>query len=243
MPLAALGLAIWHGVSPDKPKIDAIIIALLVIAILPWISTLIESLKYGELEIKLRDIVKKTEEAKGAAESARLLVITQTESERQKESRAAAVEKMAGKPPLQQLEQLVAEYKGIRAANPPSDYRTRLMTRIMTQMREVARSLPESDMLLWLRDEDPARRLAAYAFFYENPEFAQVDALVKSVMKSDNPPFAQYWGILALERVIGVRGQATVSNQTKVALKHMLSELKPGTDRQYELLRLIQSLD
>ncbi len=243
MPLIALALAIWHGLSPDKPKIDAIVIALLVIAVLPWIGTLIESLKYGELEIKLRDAVKKADEAKGAAESARLLAISQSESDVQKESRAAALDKSPGEAPLKQLEKLASEYQTVRAANSPGDYRTQLMTGIMTQMREVARSLSESTMLPWLKDPDPARRLAAYAFFYEKPDFTQLDALVESVMNPDNKPFAQYWGILAIQRVVGSRGRTPVAQNTKVTLKRFVSELKPGTDRHYELSRLIKGLD
>jgi hypothetical protein len=54
LPSAALGLAIIHMLSPDKPKIDAIIVALMLIGLLPWIGRLIESLKYGDVEIKLR---------------------------------------------------------------------------------------------------------------------------------------------------------------------------------------------
>jgi hypothetical protein len=34
--------------------VDAITVALIVLAILPWLGSLIESLKYGDLEIKLR---------------------------------------------------------------------------------------------------------------------------------------------------------------------------------------------
>lgn len=46
---------------PGKPKIDTIVIALLIIAVLPWIGALIESLKYGELEVGLLDVVKKAD--------------------------------------------------------------------------------------------------------------------------------------------------------------------------------------
>ena len=243
LPLAAISLAVLHGFCPDKPKVDAIVIALLIIAVLPWIGALIESLKYGELEVKLRDAVKKANEAKGAAESARLLAITQSETDLQKESRTAASERFAGQSPLQQIQDLATEYSKVRAANPPGDYRTSLMTGIMKQMREAARSLSESEILPWLQDEDPARRLAAYAFFYEKPDFAQLTALLKSVMDPQNKPFAQYWGILALQRTIGTRGLAPVPNETKVTLKRFLSRLKPGTDRYYELSRLIQTLE
>src|SRR5260370_27212228 len=115
---------------------------------------------------------------------------------------------------MEQMERLAEEYSETRRNNPPGDFRTALMTEIMSRMRGLAPRLPEASVLTWLKDPDHARRLAAYAFLYARPDFTQVDALIDSVANRHNPPFAQYWGIMALQKVIGARVQAVVSNHT-----------------------------
>jgi hypothetical protein len=245
VPLVALGVAILHSISPDRPKIDAIIVALLVMGLLPWISNLVETLKYGDLEIKLRKMEAKAEEAMGAAESARQLIIVQNEDSLpgHLEGTMAAVSPVGEGKEMEAMQRLVDDYRQTRKNNPPGDYRTALMTGIIRRMRTLAASIPQSQILPWLNDEDPARRLAAYAFLYARPAFAQVNALVKSVANRNNPPFAQYWGIMALQKIIGSRGQAKVSSETRAELKALLSRLSRGTDRHYELSRLLQSLE
>jgi hypothetical protein len=244
VPLVALSAAALHGFSPDQPKVDAIVIALLIIGLLPWIGSLIESLKYGDLEIKLRKAEAKAEEAKGAAESARLLAISQTETAAHGESDGAKtfIAPAAGKE-MAQMELLAQAYAQIRKTNPPGDFRTALMTEIMSRMRALAPHVGKESILPWLEDADHARRLAAYAFLHVKPDFTEVDRLLSSVGNPDNPPFAQYWGIMALQKLIGTRGQAGISAQTKANLKAFLSRLRRGTDRHYELTRLLKSLE
>jgi hypothetical protein len=244
VPLVALAIAAIHAFTPDTPKVDAITLALVVIALLPWLGSLIESLKYGDLEVKLRQAEAKADEAKGAAESARRLAIGQTEAKSQTAVSGAAVPTRAAPPhTIEEMERLATEYVQTRKNNAPGDYRTGLMTEIIHRMMAVATGVPEEAILPWLKDPDHARRLAAYAYLYARPNFAHVDALLESVANRQNPPFAQYWGIMALQKVIGARGQANVSNQTKAALKVLQSRLGRGTDRHYELSRLLRSLE
>ena len=244
VPLVALAIAAIHALTPDAPKVDAITLALVVIALLPWLGSLIESLKYGDLEIKLRQAEAKADEAKGAAESARRLALGQTENKTQNAvGGAAAVTHLAAPPTIDEMERLATEYVQTRKSNAPGDYRTGLMTEIIHRMMAVASGVKEEAILPWLKDPDHARRLAAYAYLYARPNFAHVEELLESVANRQNPPFAQYWGIMALQKVIGARGPAKMSVTTISGLKALLRTLKPGTDRHYELSRLLRSLE
>jgi hypothetical protein len=244
VPLVALAIAAIHAFNPDSPKIDAVTVGLVVIGVLPWIGSLIESLKYGDLEIKLRQAEAKADEAKGAAESARRLALGYTDAKSQSAVGGAAALTRAELPhTIAQMEQLAAEYIEKRKSNPPGDYRTALMTEIIHRMMTVATGVPKESILPWLKDPDHARRLAAYAYLYARPDFAHVDELLESVSNRQNPPFAQYWGIMALQKVIGARGPAKISAATVSGLRSLLRTLGSGTDRHYELSRLLRSLE
>ena len=253
VPIVALAFAGLHAGFPDKIRIDSITLGLIVIALLPWIGNLVESLKYGDLEVKLRNLEAKADEAKGAAaeakgaaESARNLAIVpagpRTEVPTAPLGLAAPNPTAPAQPQITQMEQLIKEYSEKRNTNPPGDFRTSLMADVVRRMIATAMATDPTIVLPWLNHQDHAHRLAAYAFLNARPDFSQVDALARSISNPDNPPFAQYWGIMALRNVIGCRGNQSVPEKTVAELQKFLARLQPGTDRYYELSRILNSL-
>jgi hypothetical protein len=242
VPLVALAIAAIHALTPDTPKVDAITLALVVIALLPWLGSLIESLKYGDLEVKLRKAEVNAEEAKGAAESARQLALGQTEVQSQSALSGLTQTHLTRESAISEMQKLAVEYREKRMKNRPGDFRTALMTKIIHQMMALAPEVPQEAILPWLNDPDGAKRLAVYAYLYARPDFNEVDALLESVANRENPPFAQYWGIMALRKVIGARGEVSLKPATVSGLRAFLKTLRPGTDRYYELARLLTDL-
>jgi len=92
-----------------------------------------------------------------------------------------------------------------------------------------------------LAHKDRGWRLMAYAFVYARPDFAVFSPLVASAcdFTDENKPFGQYWSILAIERVLGVRGKATVSRRDAEKLEALYRWLTPGTDRSEEMRRVM----
>jgi hypothetical protein len=254
VPVIALAIAGLHAGFPDKIKVDSITLGLIVIALLPWIGNLVESLKYGDLEVKLRNLEAKADEAKGAAveakgaaESARNLAIAPAGLRAAVPTAppdvAAPGPTALGQPQATpQMEPLIKEYSEKRNSNPPGDFRTTLMADVVRRMIAAAPAIDPASVLPWLSHQDHAHRLAAYAFLDARPDFSRVDALVNSITNPDNPPFAQYWGIMALRNVIGARGKQSVPEKTVAELQKFLARLQPGTDRHYELSRILSSI-
>ena len=116
------------------------------------------------------------------------------------------------------------------------------MAEVVRRMIATAPGIDPATVLPWLDHQDHAHRLAAYAFLDARPDFSQVDALARSVNKPENPRFAQYWGIMALRNVIGARGNQSVPEKTVAELRQFQARLQPGTDRHYELSRILNSL-
>jgi hypothetical protein len=58
---AALGLLAAHFVSP-RLQFDAFTLGLAGLAVLPWLSSVLESAKFGQLEVKFREVERKQDE-------------------------------------------------------------------------------------------------------------------------------------------------------------------------------------
>jgi hypothetical protein len=85
------------------------------------------------------------------------------------------------------------------------------------------------------------RRLVAFAYLLARPDPQYLEGLVDSVINIEDKPFGQYWGIQAIGRVIASQSSdATLDLRILTKLRSFLSHLTPGTDRYYELQRILQ---
>jgi hypothetical protein len=219
-------------------KFDAIGVGLLCLALLPWLTPLIKSVEIpGVGKIEMQEIKEKAEEARGAAESATQkaeLALTTVGSAPQ--SAVVRLEKPAET--TSELEKYAQEYNRLRKTMLPGPSRTQLMTQVVSNIIRTAPRLEDNELANMLKDTDRGKRLAAYSILYAHPKPALLDPLITSVADLEDKPFGQYWGILAIQRLTAsAQGKLTSPNIAK--LEKLLTRLKPGTDRYFELKTLL----
>jgi hypothetical protein len=233
--IAAAGI-VAHFVF--KIQIDGVTLGLLCLGSLPWLAPLIKSVEIpGVGKIEMQEVKAQAEQAKGAAESAVQKVELVLANAVSKELTVVASEMSADKVAVE-WQNCAEEYKRLRDRLPSGSNRTSLMTQVVSRMLSLAPLLSNYDVTSELKQGDRGRRLGAYVFLYARPEPRYLQDLVSSVTQIEDKPFGQYWGILAIQKVLG--GIADPVENTKQELRRFLAKLKPGTDRYYELSKILQ---
>ena len=211
--IVALGAGAAHLIWPAL-KIDAITVLLLVVALLPWLGGLLESLELpGGYKLKYRalaDKVEQTEQRATEAISAANVAIG-----------AAAVGAKTA-----QLDSLVAEYTRLRML-PPGPDRTQLLDQWFGVMTTVVSRIDGFDVGAALGDDDIVQRLAAYAHLFAQPNPDQVPALVDAITH-ESTSFTQYWAIRTLRQIVR-RFPAALTGQQRAALTGFLADLPDGS--------------
>jgi len=232
---------IWPTLS-----IDATVLGLIVVGVLPWLGPIIKSVRLpGGLELELHELKQKTDEAKGAAESARQraeFALTQPTALPESDHQAlhdqrdeAHWQEQAGK--------LVEEYNTLRRDVPSGWDRTSKMASVVKRMIQLAHDNAKWNVLKHLEHSERGWRLMAYAWLYARSELRFLSPLTENAyrLRDDNKPFGQYWSILAIERVLSTRGNQPVPDDVINTLRSFLAWVEPGTDRHYELRRVVES--
>jgi hypothetical protein len=117
------------------------------------------------------------------------------------------------------------------------------MTAVVRKMIELAPAIRAFDLVEALKSDRRGRRLGAYAFLYARPDFKFIDDLVAGVTKVEDKPFGQYWGLQAISRVLASRGGVSVSENVRAQLRQFSARLPRGTDRDYEIRKILQELE
>lgn len=255
----ALGLAVVHVLKPEL-TIDQVTVGLGVLAVLPWLTYLFKSLKLpGGYEFVFQDIQQQVIEAKGAAQEAKGAA---ADAGQMAQAAFSAVVADTGGPRVgggprfgdgpraggaevfaEHWETLARRYNEIRETQVRGAARTGAMTAVVTEMIAGAHRWGNFDVRRLLVENDPGRRLAAYAYLYALPQFELLDELVESVTGLEDKPFGQYWGIKSIRQVIGDRRQQAVSPQILSRLEQFLhKKLRVGTDRYYALTLALRDL-
>lgn len=246
--VSALIIALVHLLLPTA-KIDGVTLGLLALAALPWLSPFIKSVEIpGVGKIELQEV---KEQVKEVREQVRDAVGGAASAVHKAELALAGASAAGGvvAPSVngtelgtQDVLALAEEYKHIRDKQPSGPARTSAMTSVVQRMISLAPTLNAFDVESYLKDADMGKRLFAYVYLYTRPDFHQLARLVESVCRIEDKAFGHYWGIQAIERVIGARGSVKVDPAIVQKLKDFLSQLGPGTDRYYELDHLLRSL-
>ncbi len=242
--LTITGAAVLAGVSHliwPNLKIDGVVTVLLGIAVVPWLGLIFDSLElpggwkfqYRKLEEKVNKVNDKVDDAQGAAASA--------ERKAEFAEIVSASVGIVGAADVR-LRELAAEYNRVREEQSSSSARTAAMTRVVGEMVRFAPDASELDWTSALSSRDAGVRLAAYARLYARPEASGVQLLVKALTSKGEGAFGQYWGLRALRRCAALADTDTIA-AVKPALEQFLTRLTPGSDRHYELSRLLSSLD
>ena len=112
------------------------------------------------------------------------------------------------------------------------------MTDVVRRMIELAYRLESFPIPDALRDESNGMRLFGYAYLYARPDARFLPELVASITKWENKPFEQYWGLQSAARVMS--RVEHVSEDIKSKLQRFAVRRPRGTDRDYELKKLLQ---
>ncbi len=238
--VVAIAVAISHARWPDV-KIDGVTLGLVVLAALPWLAPIIKSIELpGVGKIELQEVRAQVEELRGQTASASQKADTALASKTTSMSSAAQISEALS--PEQRLLNLAAKYNHIRKTQKPGGLRTGAMTEIVGEMIALAPSIPIVTASPFLTQDDDGKRLFAYAHLYARPEPQLLSDLVRSVTEKEDKPFGQYWGIQAIGRVVQAAPES-VNSQTRNMLQNFLTKLKKGTDRYYELSKIMKSFD
>ncbi|RNG34203.1 hypothetical protein EEJ42_06095 [Streptomyces botrytidirepellens] len=227
MSLLALGVAVAHLVAPDL-KIDNVTVALLVIAVVPWLRELFTSIELpGGLRVEFRDVEQRIEAAEAMADAA---LVGGGEGVGAGDTDDPAA--------LADVRRLAAEYLAVRADMRAGSARTQRMNGIFARLVRATQRLAAPDLAAWLASPDGGLRLAAYARLYAVPDAAALRPLADAV--TDEPlAFGQYWGIRALDKAVDLVGPDEVPPQ----VVRRLEDCRPnGADRAHLLDRLIAKI-
>ncbi len=240
----AVSVAITHLLWPDL-VIDAVTLGLLVIALLPWAGSFIQSVEAGGVKAELRQQEVQIQKLEGQTESAYQKAEFAEQYSAALESTSA--EASSSVSPLsgnanEAFAALASEYTAVRNRMKSGSERTAKMTAIVSRMVALAPNITDFDVVHALTSKEPGSRLSAYAYLYACPDFRQLEALVNSVTREDKP-FNEYWSIRAIGRVLDSRLLDENIDMIITKLRKKLDKLGTRTDRYYELNRILRELE
>jgi hypothetical protein len=182
----------------------------------------------------IQNVTKQAEDAQGAANSAlqkvTFALIKPKDVPNQLEN------------PINELEELARKYVQVRSSMERGSTRTTEMTKIFKEMTTIATAVDLLDVGTFLRDPDIGKRLAGYAYLYTKPDNDFMEPLVDAII-TDRTPFGQYWGIQALGKLIEQQPTGVMSPQVSRKLKTYYNGLTKGTDREYELRKILPAIN
>lgn len=227
---------IWSNLN-----VDGVVVAMLVVALLPWLGSVFESLelpggwklKYREIQQQLEETHVQSQHAIGAAASA---------SQKADFALAASEPATGTGTAIDQFNELVAKYNLIRATQQSSHTRTKTLTQIVAQMVALAREMPDYPWQEALSSDDRGRRVAAYAWLYARPDADASRLLARTLTtRREDTDFGQYWNLQALQRCLQLADPDTAAT-LKPELERFLPSLPPNNPRYHELFDLLQQL-
>jgi hypothetical protein len=233
--VVAVCLILVHLLIP-VPILDTPTILLAMIAFLPWLQPVVKSVELMGVKLELQDLKEKVTSVQGAAESASQQAMLAIATPRTlTDQRSMPLEASA---PGRQLESLAREYEQIRATQKSGEGRTRSMTEIVGKMIEVSGRVENFNVVEALASPESGTRLSAYAYLYVNKDSRFLNELVQSVTQQEVKPFGQYWGLIAISRVLdNVAGP--IPKTDLELLSRFEATIPPGTDRDYEVRRIL----
>lgn len=222
-------------------KFDGVVVAMLVVALLPWLGSVFESLElpggwklqYREMQQQLEKTHAQSQQAIGAAASASQKVDFALAVSEPTTGTGTASDK---------FNELAAKYNLIRASQQSGHARTKTLTQMVGQMAALAREMPDYPWQEALSSDDRGRRVAAYAWLYARPTADASQLLTQTLTtRREDTDFGQYWNLQALQRCLQLADPDTAA-ALKPGLERFLPSLPPSNPRYHELSDLLQQL-
>ena len=231
----AVALAVAHVVWPGL-KIDTITITLLLVAALPWLQTLFASISTPLFSVQFRELKRRVETLDGKVESSsRLMTAYEARDRARRSDRASNVDAT--------MTDLTQQYNDVRANMKSGPARTDVMTGLVGQMLAAIEAGASVDIDRGLHSADRGERLTAYAALYADPDPTKAAALANSLIQFEDSPFGQYWALQSLRRIVETSPANTIDDETIDELLAYAKTLPPGSDRAYEVNRLLRVVD
>jgi hypothetical protein len=208
---------------------------LLVIGALPWLQPIIKTVELFGVKLELQELKNQVAEARGAAESANRQAALAVSASTSSSSASSRTDQRVA---ISDTEALMSEYERVRDDMRPGDARTNVMTDVVRRMIDLAQRTNAFDVDEALRSQSSGRRLFAYAYLYAHPNPQCLPQLVDSVTAQENTPFGQYWGLQSIGQVMS--NLEHVGPEIKKKLAVLEAKLPSGTDREYEVRRLLR---
>lgn len=179
------------------------------------------------------ETVRKVQEMKGEVESLRMEVYATPSTK--------ALQPVAEQGAAQGLptwQTLVQQYNEVRRTQSAGESRTRVMSKLFAQMCALAATLEDHDPRSQLQEKDGGSRLFAYAYLLSHPKPELLSSLLDAVTNSEETNFGQYRGIQSIEKVLASAPLDATAAEVR-RLESFLLKLPSGTDRRYELRRIL----
>jgi hypothetical protein len=238
--VGALALAALHVRFPNLP-IDAITLALIAVAVLPWLQAIFKTIKFpGGFEVTLQELKQGVKNATGVAQSAEQKADLAVSTLNASQPNPSLL--IADSSAIDRLLELARVYENIRNRQTSSAPRTEAMTAIVRDMISLAPSLRNLDPSAMLRAPECGQRLAAYALLYAKPDPKYLSELVFSVTIYEDKPFGQYWGLQAIGRTLDSIDRISIADSVVRDLSSYAERVSSGSDRGYEVRKILDRL-
>jgi hypothetical protein len=231
--LAAGTHLVWPGL-----KIDAITVLLIVVALVPWLGELLESIELpGGWKVKYRDLQERQDALERTTAQADLRA---TEASSTAQAAFGAVRVSDDLPPTAETVRLLAEEYGRLRATQRQPVRTAELDRLFGAMVGVVPRVPDFDPMRALRDDDAGMRAAGYAALYARPDPALLPEVVRALDR-ESTAFLQYWAIRTVAGMLERADPAAVPDAVFEELRALLDRLPQGTSRREQLALLLET--
>lgn len=233
-----------------KLNFDATGLALLVLAMFPWLAPFVSHFEIFGLKAdvpqrqiqkitntEILRIEKKVDDALKEAQFATNLALNVVHSPAPSASVApsagaspstTASPSASASSPEQRIADLVAQYKNIRN-KPGGASRTAEMNNVVSQMIPIISKLRDFKPSVALASKDEGDHLRAVVYMYAMPSFEDLSVLVKNVTAEEDP-FIQYWGIQAIGSILASSSQLPSETQ-KRELRQLLAAVDNTNDQ------------
>lgn len=237
----AIGAAIVHVADPSL-KVDAVTAVFLVVAVVPWLGALFDSIELpGGMKLQYKQLVDRIDAAEertvqaghaadDASRAARLAFVATGGQDDEPASDFGASETVAG---------LAAAYDQAREFMPNGPGRTVVMERIFADLVTTTRRERDFDVEGSLTSDDPGTRLAGYARLYARPDAGHLHSLIDAVLADEERAFSQYWGFQAIGAILDTAGAGALLAREVAELQACLVRLPRDSDRIGVVSRLL----
>ncbi|WP_133850073.1 hypothetical protein [Labedaea rhizosphaerae] len=224
----AVAAAVAHVVWPNL-EIDTITVVLLVVALLPWLGHLLDSIEMpGGWKVKYRSLEQRQDSVEQVA--------TDATSTAQAAFGAAQVD---DSPTMDTVRQMVEEYDRLWAL-PRQRTGSAEFDRLFGAMVAVVPKVPDFDVDRAFGSPADGARLTAFAYVYGRPDPARLTDVVAAAVE-ERSPVVQYWAIRTVAVLVEQTDVSAVPEPVVAQLRALLDRLPVDTARHAQLAGVLQA--